>query len=522
VVSEVVDARTRTEDALRESERRYRQLAETMPQLVWTAGSDGVVDYYNSRAAEFSGIEQAPDGTWRWQPVVHPDDLERTTAAWQEAAATRQPYHCEHRIRMADGSFRWHLSRAVPVAGEDGTLKWFGTATDIHDLRSTQEALRQSEEELRRAAAELSEADRRKNEFLATLAHELRNPLSPIRNALQVLRLKGSEDPEILWGQDMIDRQVRHLTRLIDDLLDVSRITRNRLELRKERVALTEILYGAVESSRPLIHQYRHKLAVTLPPEPVELEADVVRLTQVFLNLLNNAIKYTPAGGRIWLTARRAGGEVVISVRDTGIGIPADQLAHLFEMFYQVDRSLERSTSGLGIGLTLVQRLVEMHGGRIEARSAGPGQGSEFIVHLPAAAEPPETAVPRPAAAPQEMITRRILVVDDNRDSAESLALLLELGGHEVQTASDGVEALEVAERFRPDVALLDLGMPRLNGYEAARRIRQQPWGRSMVLIAQTGWGQEDDRRRTREAGFDAHLTKPVDTAALLELLRGV
>jgi CheY-like chemotaxis protein len=210
---------------------------------------------------------------------------------------------------------------------------------------------------------------------------------------------------------------------------------------------------------------------------------------------------------------------LVVSVRDTGIGIPADQLAHLFEMFYQVDRSLERSTSGLGIGLTLVQRLVEMHGGRIEAQSAGSGQGSEFIVHLPTAAESPETAVPRPAAARQETIARRILVVDDNRDSAESLALLLELSGHDVRTAGDGLEALEVAERFRPDVALLDLGMPRLNGYETARRIRQQPWGRSMVLIAQTGWGQEDDRRRTREAGFDAHLTKPVDTAALLELL---
>lgn len=368
---------------------------------------------------------------------------------------------------------------------------------------------------------QLKEADRRKDDFLATLAHELRNPLAPVRNAVQVLRAKGPDTPELRWGHDVIDRQVSHLTRLIDDLLDVSRITRDKLELRKEPVELTEVVKGAVETSRPLIEQCGHELTLTLPPEPIYLNADLIRLAQVFMNLLTNAAKYTERGGRIWLTAERQGSEIVVRVKDTGVGIAAEKLPRLFEMFFQVDRANERSQSGLGIGLSLVRRLVEMHGGTVKAHSAGIGMGSEFIVRLPVlhhqkslpALEPTEKG--EKEARPSSCI----LVVDDMRDSAESLAMLLRLAGNEVHTAHDGLEAIEAAERFRPAVALLDIGMPNLDGYEACRRIREQPWGKNMMLIALTGWGQEEDKRRTEEAGFNAHLVKPVDLTALMNLL---
>ncbi len=368
----------------------------------------------------------------------------------------------------------------------------------------------------------LKEADRRKDEFLATLAHELRNPLAPVRNAVQVLRLKGSDQPDLRWSREVIERQVEHLTRLVDDLLDISRITRNKLELRKQRVELADVVNAAVEASRPLIERCGHELTVTLPPRPVHLEADLVRLSQVVLNLLNNAAKYSERGGRIWLTAGREGSDVVVSVKDTGVGIPAEKLPCLFEMFFQVERSLERAQGGLGIGLSLVRRLVELHGGRVEVRSEGAGKGSEFIVRLPALVESPPAPRPQepggtgevPAAPP-----RRMLVVDDNRDAADSLAMLLRMTGHEVHVAYDGLAAVAACERLRPEVVLLDIGMPRLNGYDACRRIRAEGWGSGMVLIALTGWGQEEDRSRSAEAGFDGHLTKPVDLTALLQLL---
>ncbi|MEX2303200.1 MAG: ATP-binding protein, partial [Bryobacterales bacterium] len=369
---------------------------------------------------------------------------------------------------------------------------------------------------------ELKEADRRKDEFLATLAHELRNPLAPIRYAVQMLRLNGRDEPELCLSRDVIERQVAHMTRLIDDLLDISRITRDKLELRKERVELAEVVSEAVESSRPLIEQCGHQLTVTLPPEPIYLYADLVRLSQVLTNLLTNAAKYTDGGGHIWLTAERQGGEVVVRVKDTGVGIPAEKLPGLFEMFFQVDGALERSQGGLGIGLSLVRRLVELHGGSVKAHCAGRGKGCEFTVLVPALAEEPKpqpTLEPADSGATKAKTARRILVVDDVQDNADSLAMLLRLGGNEVQTAYDGLAALEAAERFRPDVMLLDIRMPNLNGYDACRRIREQPWGKGMMLIALTGWGQEEDQRRTEEAGFDSHLVKPVDPAALNELL---
>lgn len=342
--------------------------------------------------------------------------------------------------------------------------------------------------------------------FLPTLAHELRNPLAPVRNAVRVLRLKGPDDPDLRWGGDVIDRQVEHLTRLIDDLMDISRITRNKLELRKQRIELADVINGAVESSRPAIEQCGHELTVTLPPEPIYLNGDLVRLAQVFLNLLSNAAKYTEQGGRIWLTAERQGNVVVVSVKDTGMGISAEKLPQLFEMFFQVDRTLERSQGGLGIGLSLVRRLVELHGGSVEARSEGISKGSEFIVRLPVLIETPKPTLSQEPIdnGKAKAIARRILVVDDNRDSADSLAMLLRLTGNEVRTAYDGEVGVETAEQFRPQVVLFDIGMPKLNGYDACRRIRGEPWGKDLILIAMTGWGQDEDRRRTLEAGFDA------------------
>jgi signal transduction histidine kinase/AmiR/NasT family two-component response regulator len=368
---------------------------------------------------------------------------------------------------------------------------------------------------------ELKAADRRKDEFLAILAHELRNPLAPIRSAVEVLHLKGSAAPEARWSRQVIDRQLEHLTRLVDDLLDVSRITRNKLELRRSRIGLTEVIAGAVESSRPLIEQCGHELTVSLPPEPVYVEGDLVRLTQVFLNLLNNAAKYTERRGRIRLVAERQGHTVIVRVTDTGVGIPGDQLPHLFEMFYQVDRSLERAQSGLGLGLSLVRWLVEAHGGRVEARSEGSGKGSEFVVHLPVfIGEAESLPAQQPGVRDQASTTGlRIVVADDNRDSADLFAMFLRLIGNDVYTAYDGVRAVEEAERVRPDAVLLDIGMPRLNGEDACRRIRATPWGSNVVLIAVTGWDQEENRRRIIDAGFDAHLIKPVDPGAVMELL---
>jgi CheY-like chemotaxis protein len=308
--------------------------------------------------------------------------------------------------------------------------------------------------------------------------------------------------------------------RLVDDLLDVSRITRNKMELRKERVELAPVVRQAVEACRPLADGMRHDITVTLPPEPVYIQADPARVAQVFQNLVNNACKYTEPRGGIWLTAERQGGDVVVTVKDTGVGIPPDKLASIFDMFTQVDASRERAQGGLGIGLTLVKRLVEMHDGTVEARSEGPGRGSEFVVRLPLQLEMAEAAPQAtPAAMERAAVARRMLVVDDNVDSAESLAMLLQVSGHETHMAHDGLEAVAAAERYRPEVVLLDIGLPSLNGYDAARRIRERPWGKDMVLVALTGWGQEADRRESKDAGFDLHMVKPVDLDALTSLL---
>ena len=366
----------------------------------------------------------------------------------------------------------------------------------------------------------LRETDRLKDEFLAMLAHELRNPLAPILNAVQVLRIKGSDNPETQWATDVTNRQVQQLTRLVDDLLDLARINRGKINLQKEPLDLAVVVGRAVETSRPLIDSRQHRFELSMPQESVRVEADPMRLAQVFWNLLNNAAKYTPEGGNIQLTVEIEGDGAVVRVKDTGVGITAAMLPKVFDLFTQGGRTLDRSDGGLGIGLTLVRRLTEMHGGSVEAWSEGPGHGSEFVVRLPLLAQtvsPPAAAVsPVPATAPQ---ARRILVVDDNRDSANSLAMLLRLFGNEVQTAYDGKQALVVAGAYQPDVVLLDIGLPGMNGYEVAREMRALPALAHTMLVALTGFGGEQNRRDAREAGFDVHLVKPVELPSLQALL---
>lgn len=675
--------RKRAEEALRDSEQRFRLMAETIPSMLWTAAPDGTITYANERWFEYCGLTPEQNaGGWP-ELVLHPDDYQRCVEAWTRALQEGTEYEIEVRNRRHDGAYRWFVTRAVPLRDDSGSIvQWFGTTTDIDDRKQAEQTSRfladasatlaeladyestlqrvarlavpafadwcavdlvktdgsvhrlsvthtdpvreklahevvrryppqlsdphgimkvlrtgetewaaaipdsllselaQDEEHLRimrqlgwksyicvplrsrtrtlgvlsfvttesgrvydetdlaaaedladRAAiaienanlvAALKEADQRKDEFLAMLAHELRNPLAPIRNAVQIFRVVGSPVPELRWATDVIDRQVHQMTRLVDDLLDVSRITKGKIELHRERVELAVVVNSAVEASRPLIEKLGHELIVSVPPWPIHLEADLTRLSQVLLNLLNNAAKYTDQGGRIWVTAEQRNNHVQIRVKDTGIGIPEEMLPRVFEMFTQVDRSLERTEGGLGIGLTLVKRLVEMHGGTVEARSDGPGEGSQFIVCLPLAEEITDQRLLEPIGDPEKFVTpvtRRILVVDDNWDAAESLVMLLRMMGNEVHTAQDGLEAVAIAAEVRPDVVLLDIGLPRLNGYEVARRIREQVGGREMVLVALTGWGQEEDRRRSTEAGFDHHLTKPVDFATLQQLI---
>jgi len=373
---------------------------------------------------------------------------------------------------------------------------------------------------------QLREADRRKDEVLAVLAHELRNPLAPIRNAMEILSRSAADEQKVKQLTEMMRRHVEQMVRLINDLLDVSRISRGKIELHREPVDLASVVSDAVESVRPFCESMDQELTVILPPHPTYLNADPSRVTQVVGNLLNNASKFTDRGGQIRLTLERVRGdrdapeEARIRVHDTGIGMAPEHLRRIFEMFTQLDTSLERSRDGLGIGLTLVKNLVEMHGGRIDARSAGLGRGSEFVVHLPILSDPlPLVPAGRQIVDSATTAQRRILVVDDNVDSAVSLAMLLRLNGHEVYTAHDGLEAVEATAKFQPDVILLDIGLPKLNGYEAARRIREQQGSRKPILVALTGWGQEEDRRRSSEAGFDAHIVKPVDLDALSNLL---
>lgn len=485
-------------DALGQSEGRFRQLTEAMPQIAFLRGADGATEYVSSRWRQTTGLPDKAALGMGWVDAVHPEDRDILWSKWRHSLATGDPVECAYRLTCADGTYRWHLSRALPVRDREGKItRWVGTSTDIDDAKRLEEKLRMD--------------DRRKDEFLATLAHELRNPLAPIKNALHVMRL--SKDRRVREeSREMIERQLDHLVKLVNDLFDISRITQGRLGLHKERIDLREAIRDGIEASPLRFEKEGRRLSVVLPADPVPVDADGTRLAQVVSNLLSNAARYTPADGRIVLTLALADQRATISVRDTGAGIPADMREKIFDMFVQADRRLDKSHGGLGLGLAIVRQIVHMHGGEVIAKSDGPGKGAEFVVTLPIVqAAPRVDPLDAPAGADARPPTPacKVLVVDDNADSVTSLATLLEFMGHQTAVAYDGFAALEVAEKFRPDVVFLDLGMPKLDGYSTARKLRERHWGRETYLVALSGWGQDEDRRKSRDAGFDHHLVKP-------------
>ena len=487
---------------------RLAAIVESSEDAILSKTLDGVIRTWNVGAERLFGFT-ADEAVGRPITLIIPDDRldeERNILARLSRGERIEHYET---IRQAKDGRKIDISLTIsPLRDDDGRIVGASKiARDVSERKRTEEALR--------------EADRRKDEFLALLAHELRNPLAPLRNGLEIMRLASDDAQVVAESREIMDRQLSHMVRLIDDLLDISRISRNKMELRRRRVPLSDVIRSAVETARPVLGEAGHELTVSLPAEPIILDADLTRLAQVFGNLLNNSAKYSARGGQIWVTADRRNDRVSVSVKDAGIGIPAAALPQIFDLFSQVDRSIERATGGLGIGLALVKGLVEMHGGTVEAASPGPGEGSTFTVMLPilpAGHDPSQEPAAGAASGPAEP-RRRLLVVDDNRDSAGSMATMLRLLGNEVRIAHDGIEAVEAAERFAPQVVLMDIGMPKLNGYEATRRIREKPWGEGMAIIALTGWGQEIDRAKSKEAGCDGHLVKPVHLEDLEALL---
>jgi PAS domain S-box-containing protein len=492
-----------------QKEAHFRLLADAIPSIVWTAAPDGTLTFANRRWLEYSG--QPPEASLTApSELLHPDDRDRALASWRQALGSGEPFEIEVRRRRHDGVYRWFVARAEPLRDADGHIvAWFGMTTDIHDQKELQERLRQS--------------DVRNSELLATLAHELRNPLAPIRNSLHILRLAGHDPANREKAIAMIDRQVKQLVHYVDDLLDVSRLDRGRIQLRRERVNLTDVVRVALETAQPEIDARRHMLSVSMPPEPAIVDGDPVRLVQVIANLLDNAAKYTAPGGEIALSARRERDAVIVAVRDGGLGIAPERLANIFDMFGQATPASGRSHGSLGIGLSVVRSLVQMHGGSVEARSEGLGHGSEFIVRLPLAGSGTDLTSVTESRALTDAVSagaaHRILVVDDNEDSARSLGTILRLLGHDVHLAHDGSAALEVARALKPDIVVMDIGMPGSDGYQVAQLLRKEGDFAQTTLIALTGFGQSEDRVRAIEAGFDDHLVKPADFDSLRQAL---
>lgn len=494
--------------------RFLASIVESSNDAIISKSLDGTIQSWNAAAERLFGYTSQQAVGQHISLIIPP---ERIAEEDQIIARLKEGQRIEHFETERVRSNGQHITVSLTISPlKDDSGNVIGASKIVRDVTER----RRLEDNLRKLASDLSEADRRKNEFLATLAHELRNPLAPMSNMLEVLKRAGNDGEVVKQAHETIERQLAQMVRLVDDLLDLNRITHDRLELRRSEVELATVIQQAVEVARPLIDAAGQKLTIDLPDEPIHLYADHARLAQVFGNLLNNSCKYTRTNGAISLRAERNGNdEVLVSVRDNGAGIPSDKIDSIFDMFMQVDRSSERSRDGLGIGLTLVKRLVEMHGGSIEARSDGEGQGSEFIVHLPIISKSAVASLPAADLASKSSPQRRILIVDDNRDSADSLAMLFEINGNQTYLAHDGVEALEAIESHHPEVVLLDIGLPKLDGHEVCRRVREQPWGKDIVMIALTGWGQEDDRRKSEEAGFNGHLVKPVDYDKLLALL---
>jgi signal transduction histidine kinase/ActR/RegA family two-component response regulator len=489
---------------LEENEQRFQALAAATSDVVYRMSPDWT-EMRRLEGREFIADSHEPQRHWM-ELYIHPDDRAGVQSAIDEAIHDKKPFELEHRVVRVDGTLGWTHSRAVPMFSREGEItEWIGVASDVTDHKQLEASLR--------------EADRRKDEFLATLAHELRNPLAPIRNAVHFMKLHELPDEEVQDARDIIDRQIQHLVRLVDDLLDVSRITLGQITLRNDRIPLRRALADALDAIAPAALAAGHELDVQLPPADIEISGDATRLSQIFQNLLDNAIKYTPQGGRIVLRAERIDGHVRVSVSDSGIGIPADRQERIFDLFTRVHPEDGIKTNGLGIGLSLARRLVDLHGGRIDVASEGADRGSVFTVYLPAAVPLPEAAAAPEPPKPATGGTRRVLVVDDNRDAADSLAMILEMSGTEVAVAYDGEQALVLIEEETPDVVLMDIGMPVMDGYEVARRIRSTPGGERFHLVALTGWGQADDKERALSTGFDEHMTKPVDPDVLAEML---
>jgi PAS domain S-box-containing protein len=512
-----------THERLAENARAHlAAIVQSSDDAIVSKTLEGIIRSWNRAAERLFGYTAEEAVGQPITLIIPPERVQEEQEILKKLRCGERIDHCET-VRVAKSGRRIDVALTIsPICSANGVIVGASKiARDISERKASEQAQQRTIGELRRAEEALREADRRKDEFLAVLAHELRNPLAPIRYAVAMARKGGRPDSARLQAQAIIERQVEHMGRLLDDLLDVSRITRGTLVLRRSTVGLAAVVAAAQESARPLIEARGHTLLVQLPAETLRLVADPVRLAQVLANLLVNAAKYTDRGGRIELEARRKGGELIIAVRDNGIGISAEMMPRLFNLFAQASPALERSEGGLGIGLALVRGLLELHGGSVSAHSGGVGRGSEFLVRLPIG-NPGDTAGVHETSAPAYAGAKplRVLVADDNRDSAETCAALLEASGHEVSVAHTGREAFDLACRLEPDALLLDIGMPELNGYQLAQRIRGTSWGRRAMLIAITGWGQEQDKRRARAAGFDRHLTKPIDPNGLEVLLQ--
>ncbi|HEY9063645.1 MAG TPA: ATP-binding protein [Burkholderiaceae bacterium] len=495
----------RNEAARREGEARFRVMVDAMPQLCWIARGDGWIHWYNRRWYEYTGATPEQMEGWGWQTVHDPAVLPSVVEGWTRAITSGEPFEMVFPLKRADGQFRSFLTRVVPIRDAQGkVVQWFGTNTDISRQADAERALR--------------EADVRKDEFLATLSHELRNPLAPIRTAVELMDRFPELSQRARAAVGVLDRQSRHLTRLVDDLLEVSRITQGKFHLSIQRVSLNACVRDALEGARDAAEAAGHTLQTSVPAQELFVEGDATRITQCVLNLLTNAVRFTPAKGRIDLSLAHDGRCAIVSVKDTGVGIAAEHLERIFDQFVQVTPALHRTHGGLGIGLALVKALSQLHGGQVRASSPGPGLGSVFELVLPLADVQSLEAAAEPLAPSGAVRRRRILVVDDNRDAAQLLAELLVQHGHDVQLAHDGRQCLSVVSDFKPEVVFMDIGMPVMNGLEAAQALRHQ--GVNALLVAVTGWGQEKDRDATGRMGFDVHLTKPIDSAQVLAILQ--
>jgi len=507
-----VTAQARSQAALRESEAKFKAIADTIPQMVWTTRADGYHEYFNRQWYVFTGLPEGVTDGAGWKQVLHPDDLERTTTVWQHSLSTGAAYQIEYRLRDRHGQYRWMLGRALPVRDAAGaTVRWMGTCTEIDDHVKSRESLR--------------EDDRRKDEFLAMLAHELRNPLAPITSAVALLRRAPDDEARVRSMTEIIGRQADHMRGLVDDLLDVSRVTTGLIELQHERVDLRDVLTEALEQTRPVIESHRHAVVTRIGADELPVWGDRKRLVQVFANILGNAAKYTPPGGRITVGARLRVGEVLVMVEDNGQGMQAELIARVFELFAQGERTPDRREGGLGIGLALVKRLVELHGGRVTAFSDGPGCGSAFEVVMPAvtpslveggssvagSSHPPALAAP----------SATVLIVDDNRDAADALAMFLEELGYTVRVENTAARALAAAREVVPDVCLLDIGLPDADGRVLAGQLRALPGMGGVVMAAVSGYGQPEDVAITEAAGM-THFVKPIDAEALARWLHDV